>query len=74
MTTRERLGFIGLGLMGSRMAARLLNAGYELTVYNRTRSRAEPLAQRGARVADSPRQVAEASDIVLLSLADDAAV
>jgi 3-hydroxyisobutyrate dehydrogenase-like beta-hydroxyacid dehydrogenase len=56
------------------MAARLLNAGYELTVYNRTRSRAEPLAQRGARVADSPRQVAEASDIVLLSLADDAAV
>jgi 3-hydroxyisobutyrate dehydrogenase len=47
----KRIGFIGLGTMGSRMAQRLLAAGYPLTVYNRTRARAEPLAAQGATIA-----------------------
>jgi len=69
-----RLGFVGLGAMGSRMAIRLLSAGHPLTVFNRTREKAEPLARRGARVALSPREVAEGCDIVFSSLADDAAL
>src|SRR5438105_11951264 len=71
---KPRLGFIGLGLMGGRMARRLLDAGYPLGVYNRTRERARPLAEAGARVYDTPRALAAASEIVLSSLADDAAV
>ena len=68
------IGFIGMGAMGSRMAQRLLAAGYPLTVYNRTPEKAQPLVAQGARVAASPQTLAASSDIILLSLADDAAV
>src|SRR3984893_15042608 len=67
-------GFIGLGGMGSRMATRLLNAGYHVTVYNRTRRRAEDLERAGASIAESPRALARSADIVLSSVADDAAL
>jgi len=68
-----KIGFIGLGQMGSGMAANVLKAGYDVTVYNRTRSRAEPLITEGAHLASS---IAEASqgDIVVTMLANDAAV
>jgi 3-hydroxyisobutyrate dehydrogenase-like beta-hydroxyacid dehydrogenase len=56
------------------MAGRLLAAGYPLGVYNRTPDRARPLAERGARVYDSPRDLAQNADVVLSSLTDDAAV
>jgi 3-hydroxyisobutyrate dehydrogenase len=69
-----RLGFIGLGAMGSRMARRLLAAGYHLTVYDRTRERARPLQQAGAKLAPTPQRVADAVDVVLSSLSDDAAL
>ena len=69
-----RLGFIGLGAMGGRMARRLLAAGYDLTVYNRTRERTGPLQQGGAKVAGTPRALAASADVVLSSLADDAAL
>lgn len=59
-----RVGFIGLGVMGSSMASHLLQAEYPLTVYNRTKSRAQPLLDAGAEWADSPRDVALESDIV----------
>ena len=68
------LGFIGLGAMGSRMAQRLLAAGYNLTVHDRTRERARPLEQGGARFAPMPGRLAAAVDVVLSSLTDDAAV
>jgi 3-hydroxyisobutyrate dehydrogenase len=68
-----KIAFLGLGLMGSGMAARLLGAGYPLTVWNRTRERARPLAERGATVADSPAQAAEGAEIIFSMLADDAA-
>src|ERR687883_871199 len=54
--------------MGAFMAGNLLEAGHELVVHNRTRSKAEGLAQRGARVADSPREVAEGSDVIITML------
>jgi len=68
-----KLGYIGLGLMGSRMASRLLAAGHELTVWNRSREKLEPLAAQGARVADSPAAVARAADIVMMCVTDQAA-
>jgi 3-hydroxyisobutyrate dehydrogenase-like beta-hydroxyacid dehydrogenase len=72
--TKSRLGFIGLGAMGSRMAARLLDAGYPLGVYDRTTDKTRSLVERGARAFDSPSALTQQSDFVLSSLADDAAV
>ena len=59
-----RIGWIGTGVMGASMCGHLLAAGYRATVFTRTRSKAEPLLERGATWADSPRAVAEHSDIV----------
>ncbi|HZR45240.1 MAG TPA: NAD(P)-dependent oxidoreductase [Candidatus Manganitrophaceae bacterium] len=74
MDAKERLGFIGMGQMGRRMASRLVEAGYPLAVYNRTAEKTKPLAEKRAAVAESPRELAAASEIVLSSLADDRAV
>lgn len=64
MSTSLRIGWIGTGVMGHSMASHLQTAGYPLTVYNRTRSKAAALLDKGARWADTPRAVAEQSDIV----------
>jgi len=72
--TRPTLGFIGLGAMGSRIAGRLLEAGYPLGVFNRSREKAQALAEQGARVHESPRALAHDSGVVLSMLSDDAAV
>ena len=70
----EQVGFIGLGIMGSLQAMNLAKAGYELTVYNRTREKAEAwVAEHGGTVADSPKAVAEASDVVITMVVDGAA-
>lgn len=61
---KTRIGWIGTGVMGSSMCAHLLAAGFEATVFNRTRDKLKPLLDRGARAAASPREVAEASDVV----------
>ncbi len=60
----ERVGFIGLGIMGGPMAANLLRAGFRLTVWNRTAAKMERLAELGAATAGSPAEVAAASDVV----------
>lgn len=65
-----RVGFIGTGLMGLPMAKNLLKAGFPVTAYNRTLSRAEPLRELGGAVADSPRTVAERSDLVITIVSD----
>ncbi len=70
----QRIGFAGLGLMGGRMAGNLLQKGFPLTVWNRTRERGDALARAGARVAETPRALAEASDVVVSCVADPAAV
>lgn len=59
-----RIGWVGTGVMGTSMCGHLVAAGYPMTVYSRTRERAEPLLERGAGWADSPAQVAARSDIV----------
>ncbi len=69
-----KISFIGLGSMGLPMAKNLLEAGFELTVYNRTKSRADELGRTGLRVAASPREAAQSADLLLTMLADDAAV
>jgi 3-hydroxyisobutyrate dehydrogenase-like beta-hydroxyacid dehydrogenase len=68
------LAFIGLGRMGSAMARNLLRAGHRVTVYNRTRSKAEALAREDATVAGSPAEAARDCDAVITMLADDQAV
>ncbi len=65
-----RIGFIGLGTMGAPMARRLLEAGFEVTVHNRTRGREEPLAALGARRAASPRACAEGAELVFTMVSD----
>jgi 3-hydroxyisobutyrate dehydrogenase-like beta-hydroxyacid dehydrogenase len=70
-TTSTKLGFVGLGHMGGGMAARLLAAGYEVYGEERAREDAQPLVDQGLRWRDTPRQVAEAADIVLTSIPDD---
>jgi 3-hydroxyisobutyrate dehydrogenase-like beta-hydroxyacid dehydrogenase len=67
----EKVGFIGLGIMGSLQAMNLAKAGVELTVFNRTREKAEAwVAEHGGTVADSPKAVAEASDVVITMVVD----
>lgn len=61
---KTRLGWIGTGVMGTSMAGHLLAAGYAVTAYNRTKSKTGPVAEKGAKVVDSPKAVAEASDVV----------
>jgi 3-hydroxyisobutyrate dehydrogenase len=59
-----RVGWIGTGVMGASMCGRLLDAGFEVTLYSRTRAKAEPLVARGAAWAESPRAVAESAEVV----------
>ncbi len=61
----ERIGWIGLGELGYPMAANLLESGYRLSAYNRTRSKAESLARRGARIASDPLEVAAKGGLVV---------
>ena len=61
----KKIGFIGLGLMGAPMAGHLMDAGYELSVYNRTKSKADALIARGARYCDTPAACAKGQDAVI---------
>jgi 3-hydroxyisobutyrate dehydrogenase len=70
----QRVGFAGLGLMGSRMARNLLKKGFATTVWNRTPERCAPLAGEGATLAKTPRELAERSDVVVACVADVPAV
>ena len=66
----EKVGFIGLGIMGKPMAKNLIAAGYELTVYNRSPEKADELAGDGATVAENPKDAAARSDIIVTMLPD----
>ena len=68
------LGFVGLGVMGGEMVLRLLNKGHTVTGYNRTRSKAEGLMQKGMKWVDSPRAVAAASDVIFSMVTNSAAL
>ena len=68
------LGYIGLGAMGGRIAARLLAKGHTVTGYNRTRAKAQWLVERGLVLADSPRAVAAAADVTFVMVTDSSAL
>jgi 3-hydroxyisobutyrate dehydrogenase-like beta-hydroxyacid dehydrogenase len=71
---RLRIGFLGLGTMGEPIANNLRKAGHDLTVWNRTAARAEPLVQKGARAAATPRTCAEGQDAVFICVSDEKAL
>jgi 3-hydroxyisobutyrate dehydrogenase len=70
----EKLGYLGLGMMGFPMTRRLIDAGYDVTVWNRSAGKATALIEAGARIAPQPRDVATAADIIFMCLTDAAAV
>ncbi|HVT89120.1 MAG TPA: NAD(P)-dependent oxidoreductase [Tepidisphaeraceae bacterium] len=70
---KPRVAILGLGIMGTGMARRVLGAGFPLTVFNRTKEKAKTLASEGSRIASSPREAAENSGIVISMVADDVA-
>ena len=72
--TTKRIGFAGLGLMGSRMARQFLDKGFPLAVWNRTPDRCAPLRAAGAQVAGTPRELAEMCDVFVTCVADPGAV
>lgn len=67
---RPRIAFIGLGIMGKSMARNLMRAGYELTVYNRSKGSVHELAAEGATPADSPKEAAAQSDVIITVVTD----
>ena len=71
--SKLRVGFLGLGIMGSGMARRLIANGFPVAVYNRNPEKTKVFAQAGARVASSPREAATGADVVMCMVADDAA-
>jgi 3-hydroxyisobutyrate dehydrogenase-like beta-hydroxyacid dehydrogenase len=62
---KQQMGFMGLGIMGTPMAANVLKAGYPVMVYNRSPEKADPLVQQGARLASSPKALAQATEVVI---------
>ncbi|MDQ3458319.1 MAG: NAD(P)-binding domain-containing protein, partial [Deinococcota bacterium] len=66
----QKIAFIGMGTMGAPMAVRLIDAGFEVTVHNRTRSREEEAERAGAKRAASPREAALGADVVITMVSD----
>lgn len=71
---QESIGFIGLGAMGLPMARNLIDAGFKLSIFNRTKSKADELVTMGAKVVDTPADVASSNGIVVTMVANDAAL
>lgn len=74
MPTKKKIGFIGLGSMGSSLAERLMNSGFTLTVFNRTPEKMEPFVKRGAWRAKNPYELAQTSDVIITCVTDDRAI
>ena len=70
----KKIGFIGIGLMGLPMSKNIAKAGYNLTVFNRSKNKAEPLKEFGAKISNTLKDAVDGSDIVITMLTDDTAV
>ena len=70
----KKIGFIGIGLMGLPMSKNIVKAGYNLTVFNRSKNKAEPLKEFGAKISNTLKDAVDGSDIVITMLTDDTAV
>ncbi len=71
---KPKIGFIGMGQMGSHIAQRLIQGGYTLTVYDRTEEKAQEVARSGAKVAASPRELAANVNVIITCVANDHAL
>jgi 3-hydroxyisobutyrate dehydrogenase len=71
--SKPSIALLGLGIMGSGMANRLLGAGFRLTIYNRTAEKAAPFLERGAKVASTPREAVTRANVIVSMVADDSA-
>lgn len=69
-----KVGFLGLGVMGAGMARNLVAAGHDVTVWNRTRAKAEALGERGARIAETPVEAASDAEVLITMLGGDASL
>jgi 3-hydroxyisobutyrate dehydrogenase len=69
----QKVALLGLGIMGAGMAGNLLRKGFALTVWNRTRAKADPLVAEGAQVADTPREAVQGAEVVVSMVGDDPA-
>ncbi len=74
MAATPTVGWIGTGRMGYQLALRLLNAGYDVAAYNRTRAKCEPLASHGAKIVDRPADLADRDIVFIMVSADVVAV
>jgi len=72
MASKPTVGYLGMGIMGTAMAARLVDAGYDVTVWNRSKEKCEPVASKGAKVADTPQKLIEACDVTFACTSDPA--
>mmetsp|Transcript_3588 Transcript_3588/g.7879 ORF Transcript_3588/g.7879 Transcript_3588/m.7879 type:complete len:292 (+) Transcript_3588:102-977(+) len=70
MTTKAKIGYLGMGIMGSAMAGRLVDAGFPVTVWNRSKEKCEPLAAKGAKVASTAKEVIETCDLIFACTSD----
>ena len=70
----KKIGFIGIGLMGLPMSKNIVKAGYNLTVFNRSKNKAEPLKEFGAKISNTLKDAVDGSDIIITMLTDDTAV
>jgi 3-hydroxyisobutyrate dehydrogenase len=70
----KSIGFIGMGTMGSRMAARLIGAGYHVTVFNRDKNKTKPLVKQGALAADTIPELVQKADYICISVSNDEAI
>jgi 3-hydroxyisobutyrate dehydrogenase-like beta-hydroxyacid dehydrogenase len=68
---KEKIAFLGLGIMGTNIAANLLKSGYPVTVYNRTAKKAEALVKAGAKQADTPKSAVADADVIMIMVNDD---
>ena len=64
----KKIGIIGLGMLGNAVALHLVDSGYEVTAYNRTKGKSEELEKNGATIVESPKEVAENSELVIILL------
>ena len=66
----KKIGIIGLGMLGNAVALHLVDSGYEVTVYNRTKGKSEELEKKGAAIVESPKEVAKNSELVIIIVKD----
>jgi len=74
MKNEDKIGLVGTGMLGSAVGLHLLESGYSLTAYNRTKEKTAELEKKGATIVDSPKKVAESSDLVITCVKDASAV